>query len=80
MTNDADWSIALRRALPEVAGFAPDALLVFASHHHVGNYSDLLREAATYTGAAVVIGCSAMGIIGMNCELERTPALALLAL
>jgi small ligand-binding sensory domain FIST len=66
--------------LPSLAGLRPDALLLFASYAYAEHFPALLTEAARETGAPVVIGCSAMGVIGMDRELERHPALALLGL
>jgi small ligand-binding sensory domain FIST len=80
ITNDPDWQIALPRALASLAGVAPDLLLVFASYHHSAGFGELLQVVRRETGASIVAGCSGMGIVGMDRELEDQPALALMAL
>lgn len=78
--SDPDWRIALARAAAPLAGFRPDALLLFASHHYAGAFADLLGQAKRVTGAPHAVGCSTVGVIGPAQELEAQPALALLAL
>ncbi|MCC6790108.1 MAG: FIST C-terminal domain-containing protein [Thermomicrobiales bacterium] len=80
LTNDSDWRDSLDRALTPLAGAVPDAVVVFASHHHADRYAEILRETARRLPAPVIIGCSGDGIVGLDRELERQPALALLAL
>jgi small ligand-binding sensory domain FIST len=58
----------------------PDALLMFASYHHAPDFPELLHAAWQRTGTSCLIGCSGVGIVGMDRELEREPALALLGL
>lgn len=80
VTNDTDWRIALRRALPSLAGLRPEVVLLFASDHYADAFPELLEETARATGARSVIGCASGGVIGMDRELERQPGLALLGL
>jgi small ligand-binding sensory domain FIST len=80
MTNDADWRTALERALLAINGVRPDLLFVFASYHHAEGYPELLQELWRRTRVPHLIGCSGVGIIGVERELERQPALSILAL
>lgn len=80
LTNDADWELSLDRALVSLTGIEPDVLFVFASHHHADYYGEILQMAGRRLPAKAVIGCSGVGIAGMERELEHQPALALLAL
>lgn len=80
ITLDADWRVSLDRALNEFAGVQPSALLLFASHHHAEGFPELVAEVARRTAAPIVIGCSAIGVIGMDREVERTSGVSLLAL
>src|SRR4051812_46834699 len=80
LMNDADSNIALDRALTSLAGLDPDVLFLFASHHHAEHFASMLHETKRRLPAPIVIGCSGVGIVGMDRELEQQPALALLGL
>ena len=80
LADDAVWEVALDRALTALESPALDALILFASYHHAPSFPELLHAARQRTGARCLIGCSGVGIIGTDRELERQPALALLAL
>ncbi len=80
ITNDPDWRIALPRALSTLAGVSADAVLLFASYHHSAGFAEILQEVRRQTGTPILVGCSGMGIVGMDRELENQPALAVLKL
>jgi small ligand-binding sensory domain FIST len=80
IANDADWRVALPRLLNPLAGIASDAVFLFASYHHSAAFGDMLSEVRRHTGSPVVVGCSGMGIVGMDRELENQPAISLLSL
>ena len=86
------WASALsRRAAPvaaldevaaEVAGQlrAPaDLVLMFASAHYAPAFAELAAAAHARFGNALVIGCSAEGVLGSGAEIERSEALAVVA-
>src|SRR3954447_3051223 len=77
---DADPQIALNRALIELTGLPVDVLLLFASYQHAAAFEGLLPDAKSRTGARIVIGCSGVGVIGVDREIEDAPAIAALAL
>src|SRR6266516_1861648 len=75
---------SFRRALDETvpaalaqAGGDPDLAICFLSMEHAPASGDLVRVLAERTGGAMVLGCTAQGVIGDARELEDTPALAL---
>lgn len=80
LTNDADWRDAADRVFSSLNGVHPDVLFLFASHHHAEHYAGILHEAKRRLQAPIVIGCSGVGVVGGNRELERQPALAALGL
>jgi small ligand-binding sensory domain FIST len=77
---DSDWESALRRVLNETRGIQPDAVLLFAAADHAAHLPEIVQRAWRETGTPVLIGCSAIGVIGPERELERVPALAILQL
>ncbi len=80
LVDDADWEAALQRALRDTGDIHADAVLLFAGHGHAERFPDLLQRIRSVTGAPLLVGCSGTGIIGPQRELERTSAIALLAL
>lgn len=74
---------ALERALEETweAGAPPtDLVLLFASPAYADELPRLVRVAYRESGASVLVGCSAQGVIGSAREVEGRPALSLLRL
>jgi small ligand-binding sensory domain FIST len=67
---------AVRAAL---AGATPDLVIVFTSAHHEVAYPEVPPALAQAFPGAVVLGCSANGVIGAGHEVERRPALSLTA-
>lgn len=80
LANDADWSVALDRTLTPLTGHHSDVVFLFASQHHAEHFTEILQETNRRLHAPIVIGCSGIGIVGVEQELERQPALAALAL
>ena len=60
-----------------LGGPAPDLLLVFASPHHVQDFGELGRLAASRYPGALLAGCTGRGVIGDAHEAEEGPALSL---
>jgi len=58
---------------------APDVLLLFASPAYGDDFGALLRAARQRTGAGVLVGCSASGVLAGMTEIEDQPALVLMA-
>lgn len=56
------------------------AALFFATTHHGPGYGRVQRAIAAATRAEHVVGCSAMGVIGGDGEIERKPGISALAL
>jgi small ligand-binding sensory domain FIST len=63
----------------ELAGSAPDLLLVFASPQHAGGFGAIAELAARRFPRALLVGCTASGVIGGAHEAEAGPALSLTA-
>lgn len=91
-TTSMQWATAVSRraaplaALDEAAGQVlaslrapPDLVLLFVSVHYAPAYGELARAAAARFGNALVVGCSAEGVLSGGTEIERSEALALLA-
>jgi small ligand-binding sensory domain FIST len=72
----ADAASALRR---DLEGAEPDLLLCFASPHHRVGFELLPEIIATQYPRALLLGCSAGGVIGAGREVEGRPALSLTA-
>lgn len=78
-----DLQLALREAVAELHsgldGRRPDLLLVFASQHHSGEFDQLAGRLGELSGARVLLGASAQGVLSGAREVENEPALALWA-
>lgn len=72
----AEAATGVRRKLGVVA---PDIVFAFASPHHREHFDVLAETIADACGAPVVFGCSGGGVIGGEREVERKPALSLVA-
>ncbi len=77
---DSDWEVALQRVLNETRGLQADAVILFATAEYGERLAEIVRRAWRETNAPVLVGCSAIGVIGPERELERVPALAILQL
>ena len=63
----------------QLGGRSPDLLLAFLSPHHAARAADLSALAARRFPAALLVGCTAGGVIGGAREAEAGPALSLTA-
>lgn len=63
----------------ELQGTAPDLLIVFAHPSYSGHFSRLVPGISACYPDALIVGCSASGVIGGGHELEHQPALSLTA-
>jgi small ligand-binding sensory domain FIST len=71
-----ECAAALRAGLD---GAAPELVLAFVSPHHAGAYAQLPSQIAAAFPGALLIGCSANGVIGDGREVEERGALSLTA-
>jgi small ligand-binding sensory domain FIST len=76
---DAAFADAAAAVEERLSGSAPDLLLVFASPHHGGGCERLVELAARRFPRALLVGCTASGVIGGAHEAESGPALSLTA-
>ncbi len=60
-------------------GPSADLVFVFISSHHAPSYYSVVELVRSRFPGAVVIGCSAGGVIGAGHEVEKTPGVALTA-
>ncbi len=63
----------------QLRGSAPDLLLAFVSPHHAGACEPIAALAARRFPRALLVGCTASGVIGGAHEAEEGPALSLTA-
>ncbi len=56
-----------------------DFALVFATPHHSGHFDDIIREVKTVTGASRIAGCSGIGVLTHQEEIEIGPGIAVMA-
>lgn len=76
------WEVALEHATDQVMSpgdLAPDVLLLFASPAYGDDLGSLLHAARARTGANVLIGCSASGLLANGLEVEDRPGVAIMA-
>jgi small ligand-binding sensory domain FIST len=71
---------AARQAMDRAGIVQADFALVFATIPHASLYPRMLERIAEVTRTRHVVGCSAMGIITSDGEVEDDPAIAVLAL
>jgi small ligand-binding sensory domain FIST len=70
---------AAARLREQLGGARADLLVVFVSAHHATHFERLPALLAAALDAAVLIGCSAGGVIGGGREIEQRPGLSLTA-
>ena len=83
ITQELDLGTALDELGAELeaqlGGESPHLIMVFVSPHHATEYEEIPRYFDDRFGDAVIMGCSGGSIIGSRRELEREPAIAVLA-
>jgi small ligand-binding sensory domain FIST len=75
-----DWEMGLAAILPDLAAVCPDLVFCFGAHHLAEAFPEIMARVQAETGARALIGCSTSTVISNDRELERVPALSLLAL
>src|SRR5574341_2246113 len=71
---------AARQAMDRAGLLQADFALVFATIPHASLYSRMLERIAEITRTRHVVGCSAMGIVTSDGEVEDEPAIAVMVL
>ncbi len=78
---DTDWASALQQALEQTSDLEQiDVTIFFASSFYADHYAEMLARIRAATGTRLLIGCSSEAVIGLERELEDTPALSLMTL
>lgn len=83
VATDSNWETALHHVISNTSdpsGREPDAAILFVTAEFADQVPTIVRRVWRETRANVLIGCSAIGVIGPERELERLPALSLLTL
>lgn len=70
---------ALERTLDGLRGASPDIVAVFTTPQFESQHERILELVLDRAGSAVLIGCSAEGVIGPGVEVEDAPAVAVWA-
>jgi small ligand-binding sensory domain FIST len=82
-SDEADLERALRRTASVVQagleGCRPDLLVAFVSAHHAAQFERVPKLLAEQLPGAVLLGCSAGGVIGGGREIEQRPGVSLSA-
>ncbi len=60
-----------------LAGEEPDLVLLFVTSHHADQFADLPLTVAAHFPRALLLGCSAGGVVGSATEVERAPGLSM---
>src|SRR6185503_2669537 len=61
----------------ELEGAQPDLVVAFVSPHHAAAFRELPTRVQLHFPRALLVGCSAGGVIGAGHEVEARPALSL---
>ena len=77
---DEAWDRALAEALIQIKGISADVIFMFVNVEFAEHIADMVRIVRQETGTPILLGCSGLGIIGGDQELEDLPAVSLLAL
>lgn len=81
IVSSTEWRPAVDRIVAEVALQEQEThlALLFASSDYCADFPDLLQEARRRMNARLLVGCSGQGVIGLDREIERQPALSAVA-
>jgi small ligand-binding sensory domain FIST len=72
-------SNAADEVLGALGGARADLVVAFVTDHHAGRFGRLAAEVARAFPGALLLGCSASGVVGGGSEVEHMPALSLTA-
>jgi small ligand-binding sensory domain FIST len=75
-----NWEEGLQAAIAEVREFEPDVVFLFVSAAFSEHFPELARRAWQESGAMLLLGSSANGVIAEGLEADQQPAIAMLAL
>jgi small ligand-binding sensory domain FIST len=70
---------AVGQVLDGLGDERPDLAVIFASPHHVGAFEDIAPAVRALLDPTVLLGCSAVAVIGGSREVEDRPALSIFA-
>jgi small ligand-binding sensory domain FIST len=70
---------ASRNAVSSAGIIRSDFALVFATPHHSSQYARIIQKVKDVTGAVHVAGCSGIGVITNQEEIEDSPGIAVMA-
>ena len=83
ITTKTDWTEAIedltRQIRPRLSGQPVDLALLFAHPEYAPQINDLLGAMRQGLGVRHLVGCTGLGTIGVEREIENRPALSLLA-
>lgn len=83
VSTERDFDAALTDAgaalRSQLGSTQPHLIVLFASPHHAEHYERVPEAIAAQFGSAILIGCSAGGVIGGGKEIEQRPGLSLTA-
>jgi len=74
-----DAAEASEQALHALDGARPDLVCVFGTSHSPDDFAAAVSQAAETTDAAVLIGCTASGVLGAGAGVESEPAVSVWA-
>ena len=71
---------AVRAALEQAEADSADVLFLFATYHYADEYESMLDIAVEMADTETVIGCSGVGVLSDEGEVERGPGITALAI
>ena len=81
VTEQLDGAVASASSAihAQLGGCEPDLVILFASAHHAAQFERVPQLVAAAFPSALLIGCSAGGVIGGGKEIEQQPGLSMTA-
>ncbi len=73
-------AMAVGEAMREAGVDSADLVFLFATYHYAGEIQAMLDMAVDMAGTEAVVGCSGMGVLSGEGEIERGPGVTVLAL
>ncbi len=71
---------AVKAAMEQAETDSADALFLFATYHHSDEYESMLDIAVEMADTEAVVGCSGVGVLSDEGEVERGPGITALAI